>query len=118
MGALISGVEHRIKAYDLIAGGAAPVSDYVEAAPVDLQDELRTLLEKTDPMHFVGLAEPSALLFQDGRQDEIVPQEALKTLAGAGSEPKEVRWYQSGHVPSSKMWADSRNWLAGRLEID
>jgi dienelactone hydrolase len=118
MGALISGVEHRIKAYDLIAGGAAPVSDYVEAAPVDLQDELRTLLEKTDPMHFVALAEPSALLFQDGRQDEIVPEEALETLAGAGSEPKEVRWYQSGHVPSSKMWADSRNWLADRLEID
>jgi len=118
MGALISGVEHRIKAYDLIAGGAAPVSDYVEAAPVDLQDELRTLLEKTDPMHFVALAEPSALLFQDGRQDEIVPEEALKTLADAGSEPKEVRWYQSGHVPSSKMWADSRSWLADRLEID
>ena len=118
MGALISGVEHRIKAYDLIAGGAAPVSDYVEHAPVDLQDELGTLLEKTDPMHFVGLAEPSALLFQDGRQDEIVPEDALKNLAGAGSEPKEVRWYQSGHVPSSKMWADSRSWLADRLETD
>jgi dienelactone hydrolase len=118
MGALISGVEHRIKAYDLIAGGAAPVSDYVEHAPVDLQDELKTLLEKTDPMHFVGLAEPSALLFQDGRQDEIVPEDALKNLAGAGSEPKEVRWYQSGHVPSSKMWADSRSWLADRFKTD
>jgi dienelactone hydrolase len=118
MGALISGVEHRIKAFDLIAGGGAPVSDYVNLAPVDLQEELRTVLETTDPMHFVGLAKPSALLFQDGRQDEIVPEEALKNLADAGSEPKEVRWYDAGHVPTEKMWADSRSWLADRLEVD
>jgi len=118
IGAVISGVEDRIKAFDLIAGGAAPVSEYVKLAPVDLQNELRTVLGKTDPMHYVGLAKPSELLFQDGRQDEIVPEAALRQLAGAGSEPKELRWYDSGHVPSAKMWADSRSWLADRLEID
>ena len=117
MGALISGVEHRIKAFDLIAGGGAPVSEYVKYAPADLQEELETILEKTDPIHFVGLAKPSELLFQDGRQDEVVSEAALKGLAGAGSEPKEVRWYESGHVPSSKMWSDSRTWLADKLEI-
>lgn len=117
MGALVSGVEHRVKAFDLLAGGAAPVSAYVSNAPVDLQDELTTLLEKTDPIHFVGLAEPSELLFQDGRQDEIVPEAALKALAGAGSEPKEVRWYDSGHVPSDKMWTDSRSWLLEHLGL-
>ena len=83
----------------------------------DLQDELTTLLEKTDPIHFVGLAKPSELLFQDGRQDEIVPEAALKELAGAGSEPKEVRWYDSGHVPSAEMWTDSRSWLAEHLGL-
>ena len=117
MGALISGVEHRIKSLNLIAGGAAPVSDYVQAAPVDLQDELRTLLERTDPLHFVAQAEPSELLFQDGRQDEVVPEAALKELAQAGSEPKEVRWYDAGHVPSEKMWAESRGWLADHLGL-
>jgi dienelactone hydrolase len=117
MGALISGVEHRIKAYDLIAGGAAPVSEYVRYAPADLQQELTALLRKTDPIHYVGQAKPSELLFQDGRQDEVVPEAALKELAGAGSEPKEVRWYESGHVPNPKMWSDSRTWLADKLEI-
>lgn len=117
MGALISGVEHRIKAYDLIAGGGAPVSEYVKYAPVDLQEELETILEKTDPLHYVALAKPSELLFQDGRQDEVVPEAALKELAAAGSEPKDVRWYRSGHVPSTKMWSDSRAWLADKLEI-
>jgi dienelactone hydrolase len=117
MGALTSGVEHRIKAFDLIAGGAAPVSEYVKYAPVDLQDELRTVLERTDPLHFVAQAEPSELLFQDGRQDEVVPEAALKELAQAGSEPKEVRWYDAGHVPSAKMWADSRSWLLDQLGL-
>lgn len=117
MGALTSGVEHRIKAFDLIAGGAAPVSEYVQYAPTELQDELRALLEKTDPLHFVALAKPSELLFQDGREDRVVPEAALKELAEAGSEPKEVRWYDAGHVPTSKMWADSRSWLSDHLGL-
>jgi uncharacterized protein len=117
MGAVTSGVEDRIKAFDLIAGGAAPVSEYVKLAPTDLQDELETLLEKTDPIHFVGLATPSELLFQDGREDEVVPETALKALAQAGSEPKDVRWYDAGHVPSEKMWADSRSWLSDHLDL-
>jgi hypothetical protein len=115
MGALTSGVEDRIKAFDLIAGGAAPVSEYVSRAPVDLQDELTTLLERIDPLHFVALAEPSELLFQNGRKDELVPEYALRELANAGSEPKEVRWYDAGHTPTEKMWADSRAWLSDHL---
>jgi dienelactone hydrolase len=117
MGALTSGVEHRIKAFDLIAGGAAPVSEYVKNAPTDLQDELETLLEKTDPIHFVGLATPSELMFQDGREDDVVPEAALKALAQAGSEPKDVRWYDAGHVPTAEMWADSRSWLTDHLDL-
>jgi dienelactone hydrolase len=117
MGALTSGVEDRIKAFDLIAGGAAPVSEYVSRAPVDLQDELTILLEEIDPLHFVGLAEPSELLFQNGRQDELVPENALKELADAGSEPKDVRWYDAGHTPTEKMWADSRAWLSDHLGL-
>lgn len=117
MGALVSGVEHRIKAFDLIAGGAAPVSEYVRLAPTDLQEELETLLERTDPLHYVALAEPSELLFQDGREDKVVPEAALRELADAGSEPKEVRWYDAGHVPTSKMWVDSRSWLSDHLGL-
>jgi hypothetical protein len=117
MGALISGVEHRIKAFDLIAGGAAPVSEYVQAAPVDLQKEFKSVLERTDPLHYVARAKPSELLFQDGRDDEVVPEAALKELADAGSDPKQVRWYDAGHVPTEEMWIDSRSWLAEHLGL-
>lgn len=118
MGALTSGIEHRIKAFDLIAGGATPISLLVDQAPLELQGEVREIFEKTDSLHYVGLAEPSGLLFQLGRQDEIVPKAALRELARAGSEPKEVRWYDTGHFPNEDLWADSRDWLAEELDID
>ena len=117
MGAVAAGVEHRIRAFDLIAGGATPVSEYVNLAPEELRSELRTELGKTDPLRYVGHASPSALLFQDGRADEIVPQPALKLLAKTGSDPKDIRWYDSGHTPSSKAWTDSREWLAEHLGL-
>jgi dienelactone hydrolase len=117
MGAVAAGVEHRIRAFDLIAGGATPVSEYVDLAPEDLRPELESELGKTDPLRYVGHASPSALLFQDGRQDEIVPQPALKLLAKTGSEPKDIRWYDSGHAPTSKAWTDSREWLAEHLGL-
>jgi dienelactone hydrolase len=118
MGTLISGIERRIEAFDLIAGGAAPISAFIDQAPLELQAEVREIFEKTDPLHYVGLAEPSALLFQLGRQDGVVPEAALRELARAGSEPKEVRWYDTGHLPSEELWADSRTWLADELDID
>jgi dienelactone hydrolase len=117
MGAIVAGVEHRIKALDLIAGGAVPLGEYLAQAPPEFRDELEPLLGKSDPLRYVGHAAPSALLFQNGRRDEIVPQIALQTLAREGSDPKDVRWYDSGHVPSERAWNESRRWLAERLEI-
>jgi dienelactone hydrolase len=118
MGALISGIEHRIEAFDLIAGGAAPVSEFVNQAPAELRPELSEIFGKTDPLGHVAQAAPSALLFQLGRQDEVVPEAALRELARAGSEPKEVRWYETGHLPNEDLWADSRSWLADELDLD
>ena len=117
MGAVTAGVDHRIRAFDLIAGGATPVSEYVDLAPQELRAELTSELGKTDPLRYVGHAAPSALLFQDGRRDEIVPQPALRLLAKTGSDPKDIRWYRSGHTPSAKAWADSREWLADHLGL-
>jgi dienelactone hydrolase len=117
MGAIVAGVEHRIRAVDLIAGGATPISEYLDLAPPDLRAELEPLLTRTDPLRYVGHAAPSALFFQNGRADEIVPRPALVALARAGSKPKQVRWYDTGHVPGERAWADSRRWLAGKLDF-
>jgi dienelactone hydrolase len=116
-GAIAAGVDHRILVFDLLAGGAVPVSTYVANAAAGNRTELKTLLATTDPLRWVAQAAPSKLLFQDGRHDELVPRKALVGLARAGSKPKELRWYDSGHVPSTKAWVDSRRWLAASLRL-
>jgi uncharacterized protein len=117
MGAIVAGVDHRIKALDLLAGGAVPLEEYLAQAPPQYRDQLEPLLGKTDPLRYVGHAAPSSLLFQNGRRDEIVPQVALQALSREGSKPKDVRWYDSGHVPSERAWNESRRWLVERLEL-
>jgi dienelactone hydrolase len=116
-GAILAGVDHRIRAFDLLAGGAAPVSTYVAQAPKDIRGEVKDQLSKTDPLRYAPHAAPSALLFQDGRRDEVVPRSALAALAQAASKPKEVRWYDSGHVPSTKAWKYSAQWLSRHLGL-
>jgi dienelactone hydrolase len=116
-GAITAGVEHRIRFYDLLAGGALPVSNYVAQSPKDSRGEVEDLLGETDPLHFVAMAAPSSLLFQDGRHDEVVPRKALVGLERSASKPKELRWYDSGHVPSQRAWTDSLEWLSQRLGL-
>jgi dienelactone hydrolase len=116
-GAIVAGVDHRIKAFDLLAGGALPMSTYIAQAPKAWQAELEPLFAKIDPLRYVAHAAPSALLFQDGTLDEVFSKEELTTLAREGSEPKELRWYRSGHTPTKQGWRDSREWLADQLEL-
>jgi dienelactone hydrolase len=117
IGAIVAGVDHRIQAFDLLSGGALPVSVYLADQPKDLRPKLEGFLTKTDPLRYAPHAAPSALLFQDGRHDKVVPRKALAGLARAGSRPKEVRWYDSGHVPSEKAWAYSQRWLSKHLDL-
>ena len=119
MGAVTSGVEHRIRAFDLIAGGAAPVSEYVAVAPPDLQDELTIYLEQDGspplrrPRGAVRAPVPGRSRGRDrpgGRSDG--------RLRTPGSEPKDVRWYHAGHVPNARTWTESRDWLSDRPRLD
>jgi dienelactone hydrolase len=116
-GAVLAGVDHRIRAFDLLAGGAVPVATYIAHSPTNMRVELKGLLGKTDPLRYASHAAPSTLLFQDGRHDQVVPRSALAGLARAASKPKEVRWYDSGHVPNTKAWTDSSKWLLSHLGL-
>ena len=117
IGAILAGVERRIDAFVLMSGGASPVGEYVSVLRPGLRPQASELLEAVDPLRFVKNAQPAALLFQDGRRDELVPQPALKALAAAGSEPKEVRWYNAGHGLDVQAFRDQLNWLEQRLRI-
>jgi dienelactone hydrolase len=116
-GAIVAGVDHRVSSLDLLAGGAVPLGVYELVTPKAVVAQVLPLLTKIDALYYVRHAAPSALFLQNGRFDQVVPTKALRQLAHDASNPKDIRWYQTGHVPGKRAWGDSRNWLSGRLGL-
>ncbi len=127
MGGLLAGVEKRIKAYVLWVGDgglAAHVAgpDDANGGYQRLSPEQRAAwlhaMEPIEPVRFVGMAAPSALFFQAGRNDQIIPVEDAERFIGAGSEPKRVAWYDAGHGLNPTAFHDQALWLEERIGID
>jgi dienelactone hydrolase len=117
-GAILAGVEPRIRAFVFISGGENAIEEYMALASPEQQDEVRPLLRDTNGLRFIAQATPAKLLFQAGRRDEIVPRDALEALIRAGSEPKQVKWYDAGHALNTKAELDQLAWLTDVLEIE
>jgi hypothetical protein len=66
----------------------------------ELKDQLLeyvSVLAPLDAILYVGHEAPTALLFQSARLDDGVPQSDAKAFFDAASEPKQLRWYDTGH---------------------
>jgi dienelactone hydrolase len=115
-GTILAGVEPRFDALVLMSAGAAPVEDYVEAAPEELKDEVGRVLGEIDPLRYAALEGDRAVLLQIGRTDEVVPPEGLQAVedAMAGAE---VRRYAAGHALNEVAFAEHLDWLEEELEI-
>lgn len=114
-GGTLSGVEHRIKAYVLVASYPRFQDVYASQGVSDWYIEEMSVL---DPIRYVGHAAPAALFFQYGELDKSMPQELVHEYVGLASEPKVVRWYDTGHMISGEMYVDHLNWLAQQLQLD
>jgi hypothetical protein len=75
-------------------------------------------MESIEPIHYVGHAAPSALFFQNARRDRSVTEGDALAYQAAGSEPKRVEWYDSGHDLPRQAYVDMVNWLGERIGID
>jgi dienelactone hydrolase len=117
IGAILAGVEPRIRALDLLSGGSPPVEEYARQAPAALRPAVRRELGAVDPLRWVARARRGTILLQDGRQDEVVPLASLQALAKAAGPAAEVRWYDQGHSPENAAWLDQLRWLAARLGV-
>ena len=119
VGAVLSAVEHRIRAFDLQSGrahhtgylpgicgsrlGKAKLASYVAS------------MSRINPLNYVGHAAPSALLIQNGTLDENSPRAEVLALYRAATGQKQLRWYRSGHQlpPAANAFRDG--WLEARL---
>ena len=127
MGGLLAGVEHRIKAYGLMVGDGGLVTHFMEAGkpmggfetiPTGMRERWLEAMEPIDSIHYVGHAAPSALFFQNARYDSLVTEADALAYQAAGSEPKRIEWYDSGHGLPDEAYYDNVNWLAEQIGID
>jgi dienelactone hydrolase len=117
VGAIVAGVDDRVKAFDLLSAGSPPIEEYAAQAPAALRPAIAQELGGVDPLRWVKLARPGTILLQNGMKDEVVPRAALDALAAAAGKAAKVRWYDQGHAPSNAAWADQLDWTADRLGV-
>jgi dipeptidyl aminopeptidase/acylaminoacyl peptidase len=120
-GALLAGVERRIKAYILwscVAQLGGFLRGLARSLPADTLAAYLEMMAPLDPIRHVGKAAPSALLLQNGRKDRNVPVKDGEAMYEAASQPKEIMWYDAGHGLSGKARQDRYLWLQRQLGFD
>jgi len=126
-GAILSAVDDRLKAAVLMGGIPDLAAIYLENDDPDFvklrasvpNEELEKYLRInacTDAIHYVRYAAPTPLLFQFARYERYFNEEAMKRYAQAASEPKSVKWYETGHdLNDVQALLDRSEWLQGKI---
>lgn len=114
MGALLAGVERRLRTYVLVVGDGGLVAHFdgdLDGLPAGQRERWLAAMRPIEPSRFVGRAAPASILFQNGRFDEFVPASAAEALHAAAGQPKTVRWYHAGHALGPRAYLDQLDWL-------
>ena len=118
-GAVLSGVDHRARAYVLIAGTKS-FSDWFLLGTHLTDSEQQSFIDRMaplDPRAYVAHAAPAYVLFQFGEQDPYVPHEDAAAFFRAASQPKDIMRYDTGHamdLPEIRAARDSiLDWQLG-----
>ncbi len=108
LGSFLSGAlaarDRRVRALVVAAGGDLP--------PGPLATFARPIM---DPLQNVRALAGRPLLMVAGTRDRTVSPAQAEALYAAAQEPKEIRWYESGHILPLSAAQDVADWLARRL---
>jgi dienelactone hydrolase len=120
-GAIVAGVDKRVKAYVLMAGMGS-FSDwslkYWPKTAARGEKAYREAVKEVDPIRHISRAAPAALLFQFSNSDIYIPKSTANAFYGAASEPKEVKWYDvEHHLNIEAASRDRRAWLTKQLGL-
>jgi predicted esterase len=92
--------ERRIKTVLIAAGGDLPETPWT-----------RMMRLISDPLKSVRNLKGRPLLMLHGKRDRTIKPEQAQRLYDAASQPKELRWYDSGHVLPADAATDAAAWL-------
>ena len=66
-------------------------------------------VQMVDPIYFIGRFAPHPLLMLSAEHDELIPRFATEALYSAAGQPKQIAWFNSGHVlPPQALLKDAR----------
>lgn len=119
IGGTFLGVEPRIIAGCLAVPGGGLV-EWGKKAGIfksDSMEKVELNAEIVDPIYFIGRFSPRPLLILSAKRDELIPKYASEAIFNAAKEPKEIRWFESGHVlPPTAMVIDIKRFFKKWLE--
>lgn len=105
IGVMVAARSDHVKALVLAAGGDLP-----ENTPFT-----RLVRTIADPLRAVRRLDGRPLLMVHGTRDRTVLPEQAKRLFDAAAEPKELRWYETGHWLPDSATRDAAAWLKAKL---
>jgi uncharacterized protein len=119
IGTLAGAADRRVKAMVLmVAGSATTASKEVKDEGPGLKDRLELVHHYAVLRHNAALPKfaPRPVLMMNGKRDVLVPADRAKTLFESAGEPKEMRWYDSGHLLPPEAYRDAADWLAKQIK--
>jgi hypothetical protein len=126
MGGLLAAIEDRLRAFVLASGDGGLVSHFtgtgayadgpLSQLPPERRKRWLDAMRPIEPIKWIGRA-VAPILFLSGRNDELVPPADARQYQQAAHEPKDVRWYDSGHILPPKAICDAARWLEERIGI-
>lgn len=70
-----------------------------------------------DPITHISNLSPAPVFFQFGTDDPHVPKERAEQFFNAAGQPKEMKWYRSGHGLNAEATSDRILWLKNKLTL-
>ncbi len=119
-GALVAAVDHRPKAYVLMAGTTTFSEWFSFGSKLTKEAEQQYIKDMSplDPTRYIAKAAPAALYFQFAHSDYYVPERTAQIFYDAASQPKEIAWYDAQHdLAHDEARPDRLKWLRKQLNI-
>lgn len=127
-GGVLAGVEKRIKAFVLMAGGLSDAEDLRSDDPeivkfrqsvgeAKVEDFIKTYAW-LDPAKYIGHAAPSAVLLQYARNDRFLTEPRALHYLDLVSKPKALKIYDAGHALNAEARRDRVEWLRTQLGLE
>ncbi|MDQ2855991.1 MAG: hypothetical protein M3R68_06660 [Acidobacteriota bacterium] len=120
-GAIISGVDKRVKAYVLMAGLGrfSPWSlKYWPKTAAHGNEAYEQAVTPLDPIVHVAQGAPAAFLFQFANTDQYIAKEDALAYFNQASKPKEIKFYEADHdLNIDAARKDRHDWLVHQLRL-